>query len=119
MAGKSYVVYDATVVIKNLSELTPKLHKYIEETFRYYAAQGEATMRKGAIWRDRTGNARAGLRGTSSRRGDTHELVLSHGMSYGIWLEVRWAGRYAIITPTLRQLQPKITARLDKALGRI
>jgi hypothetical protein len=31
----------------------------------------------------------------------SHELILLHSMPYGIWLEVRWSGRYAIIGPTM------------------
>jgi hypothetical protein len=67
----------------------------------YEAPQVEAYMKQHAPWTDRTGNARSGLRadpfGNASQRG----IVIYHTMPYGIWLEVRFNGRYAIINPTL------------------
>lgn len=66
------------------------------------AARGERNMKNNARWTDRTGNARQGLHGTPEReRLKKYSIVLSHTVPYGIWLEVRWNGRYAIIQPTL------------------
>jgi hypothetical protein len=63
----------------------------------------ERYMKDNAPWNDQTGNARASLSASPEHTGQLqHAIVLSHGMPYGIWLEVRWGGRLAIIIPTLQ-----------------
>lgn len=61
----------------------------------------EAYAKTNAPWTDRTGNARQGLHGGVELRAE-NELVLflSHGVEYGIWLELANAGKYAIVGPT-------------------
>lgn len=41
-------------------------------------------------------------------------IYLGHGKDiyYGIWLEVRWGGRYAIIVPTAEHFAPQIAAKI-------
>jgi len=34
--------------------------------------------------------------------------VVYHTMPYGLWLEVRWSGRYAIIGPTMLHIAPQL-----------
>lgn len=31
-----------------------------------------------------------------------HRIILSHSVPYGIWLEVRWSGKYGIIPESVR-----------------
>jgi hypothetical protein len=61
-----------------------------------------------ASWQDRTGQARSGLASTSSSKGTTYETVLFYSVTYGIWLEVRFGKRYAIISKVLQSQGPKI-----------
>lgn len=120
MAGNGFVFeLDASEVLKNLEEFTPRLNQFIDETFKYYASIGEQMMKKGAPWRDRTGNARSGLITSTSSNGTQHEIIFAHTVSYGIWLEVRWAGRYAIIEPTIRQIHPRIMSTLKNGMSRL
>lgn len=68
----------------------------------YHATRAVAYARQNARWTDRTGNARNGLFARVNRSSmGKYELVLGHSVPYGLWLEVRWSGRYAIIKPTL------------------
>jgi hypothetical protein len=61
-------------------------------------------MRQNAPWTDQTGNARNGLFAEAKHDwGRTHAIVLYHSVPYGIWLEVRHQGRYAIILPTAKE----------------
>lgn len=74
--------------------------------------------RTNASWTDRTGNARQGLfaKAQSGQRGG-HSIVLYHTMPYGIWLEVRWAGKYAIIAPTIQSEGRRIMSNVNKLLA--
>ena len=68
-----------------------------------------------APWTDRTGNARKELQGVVVWNDNTHfTIFLGHGKEiyYGIWLEVRWGGRYAIILPTIHAFAPQIGDRI-------
>lgn len=78
-----------------------RVAKYFEPVLGDYAQTN-------ARWKDHSSNARQSLHAFSeSLANDVVELYLSHGMEYGIYLEVRWAGKYAIIWPTIAaHLQP-------------
>lgn len=70
-----------------------------------------AAMKDNAPWEDQTGNARAELQGAVVWEDDTHfTIMLGHGsdIDYGIWLEIRWGGRYAIVVPTIMQYAPTL-----------
>ena len=104
-------------------ELTPSLKvmrtempRIIQTTFRFYEPQVVNYMRLNAPWNDQTGNARQGLAAKSGRSGDTFWLVAFHQVPYGIFLEVRWGGKYAIIMPTLNLYGDKILASLNGIL---
>ncbi|MDQ7034353.1 MAG: hypothetical protein Q9P01_05810, partial [Anaerolineae bacterium] len=46
---------------------------------------------------------------------DTVRLYLSHGLvDYGIYLETKYAGRYAIIWPTIQRHLPEIQKMLQE-----
>lgn len=80
------------------------------------ATDAQAWMRTNAKWRDQTGNARNGL-GTQVITSDGHvQVVLYHSVPYGIWLEVRWDGKYAIIEPAIRHHAPKMMELIAKLL---
>lgn len=61
-----------------------------------------------APWADRTGNAREGLDVDVYEEGDTIVWEMFHSVDYGLYLETRWNGRFAIIMPTLELFAPKI-----------
>lgn len=66
-----------------------------------WAGQLEGYARQHAPWTDRTGHARQGLHGGVDIRGDQQILYLSHGVEYGIWLELAHGGNYAVVRPTV------------------
>lgn len=77
-------------------------------------------MKTHAIWKDRTGNARAGLQGVVIWEDEEHfSIFLGHGADiyYGIWLEVRFGGRYAIVSQTVQYFAPQIGATLTGGRG--
>ena len=118
------IVWDTTVVdarllayIGKVQEALVRIAKYFEPILQNYAIEN-------APWTDRTANARQSLRayiGTDAPAGypssqqlakEVVELFLSHGVYYGIFLETRFAGQFAIIYPTLQQHAPEIQRML-------
>lgn len=84
-----------------LKTFNPKVHKALAAAFAYQAPKSEARMRVTARWTDRTGNARSSLFAQASRTGNTHKLLLSHGVAYGIFLEAKNSGKYSIVRPEI------------------
>lgn len=78
----------------------------------------ENEMKRSAPWTDRTGNARQGLHVEINQVvGSMVELILAHGVEYGLWLEVRHAGAYAVINPTIDLYAPQIWADVVRMLS--
>lgn len=75
--------------------------------------------RKNAPWNDRTGDARQGIETEVRLENRSLEIDLYHTIEYGIWLEIRWGGRYAIIIPTVEQKGSELFARMDNMLSEI
>jgi len=79
------------------------------------AVQAQNDMRRNAPWTDRTGNARNGLFSIATQAAaDVVMLYLSHGTAvwYGVFLETRYAGKYAVIIPTMQRLLPGLEKML-------
>jgi hypothetical protein len=85
---------------------------FIEDEMTAYA-------KKNAPWTDRTGNARAGLHTVHNVGQNFVELTVAHSVPYGIWLEVRWSGKYAIIGPTIFWGGKLLISRIDSMLKRM
>lgn len=76
-----------------------------------YADEIETHMKQEARWVDRTGNARKMLTAeVEDVAMSMVEIILAHGVSYGVFLELANAGRYAIIAPTIDIFGPRIWA---------
>src|SRR5687768_18140704 len=76
----------------------PALNAGIYQVLRFHQPQIAARAKTNAPWEDQTGNARNGL----NARVDiilpyVFALTLFGSVKYQIWLEVRFAGKYAII----------------------
>jgi hypothetical protein len=104
-------------------EVTPHLTVFdaqaveaIHLVLKFWVAQAMNMMKTGARWTDRTGNARAGLMAADYPDGDGGSLVLWSAASYGIWLEVRWHGKYAIVGPVMNQIAPRIQKMAAEAV---
>ena len=66
-----------------------------------WAGTMEGYAKSHAPWTDRTGHARQSLHGGVDIQDDQQVLYLSHGVEYGIWLEIAHGGNYAIVGPTV------------------
>lgn len=98
--------------IKNLRKMEQIAHDLARDMLDY--------AKTNAPWNDRTGDARSGL-GTEVELGIRDELVVSlfHTVDYGIWLEVRWGGKYAIIDPTIDVMGPRLLLRMQHMMNGI
>lgn len=99
---------------KNIALFDPRANDAIEKVFLFQQGRSEAYMKTNAPWTDQTSNARNGLFASASRNGNEHTLVLSHSVSYGIFLETMQAGRYGIIVPAWIQGSNELWTTLSK-----
>lgn len=98
-----------------LDEFERRVNQAIEQVAAYFAPIFEAYAKTNARWTDRTGNARQTLNADWQRiSAETVVLWLAHGVEYGIYLEKRWAGRYAIIWPTIEAHLVEIQRMLQR-----
>lgn len=119
MAGKSGVDWDDKAVQANLENLMPQIKDAVFQLFTYWSQKGASQMRSNARWTDRTGNARNGLAASVFEDDEQIALVFYHRVSYGIWLEVRWSGRYAIIGPTMAEVAPQLAQQIATVMLRL
>lgn len=117
-------------LIQNLATFDARAKLGIEAILQLHAPRIEGEMRRRAPWNDQTGNARNGLTARAQggglgrarnaqgqfQGGGGYSIVLSHGVPYGIWLEVRFSGRYAIIDPTIQREGPAVMASATRLL---
>lgn len=90
----------------------------VEELLENLANEVEAYAKEHAPWQDQSGDAREGLTAEAVSEGLlTKAIYLYHTVDYGIWLEIRWSGQYAIIIPTLEHMGPKVMAELHGVMG--
>lgn len=111
---------DMAPLLKNLVILDERTDNGIAGVVEFWDSRIEAHMKVTAPWTDRTGNARAGLFAKAGHeKGKWHWIDLGHRVPYGIWLEIRWGGRYAVVFPTLLIYGPKIMQTLNKLFARL
>lgn len=104
----------------NLLAFGPRVDKLVAETVEFFSPRVEAAARTGAPWTDQTGNARNGLRTTTFHEPPVrHGIELSHSVPYGIWLETRFEGQYAIIIPTIKEQGLEVMSALRGILLRL
>lgn len=133
---RSGIVITENTLSKGLKEFSPKLSKYVGAYLQYEESNVQDYMRSNAKWTDRTANARQGLfakyqggqsltffdiskGGAQTGEGKSWSIVCYHTMPYGIFLEVRWDGKYAIIYPTIVHEGKRIMKGLRGLIGKM
>lgn len=109
----------AAQLIDNLDDFDENAIKAIQFTLDYWATRAMSQMKSEARWTDRTSAARNGLMAQRFNAEDGASLVLWHSVPYGIWLEVRWSGKYAIVGPTLNDIAPKVLRMAGEAIVKV
>ncbi len=103
----------------NLAAFPIKLNTAVGAVMQYHEANVQDDARSNAPWTDRTSNARNGLFAKAYQTGRTHGIVLYHTVPYGIWLEVRWGGKYRVIVPTIQRQGRAVMATLAGVLRKL
>lgn len=119
MAAGARIVWSNApeILTGRLVRLAKIFPQRVDEACAASALHGEAYARMNAPWSNRTGAARASLRGESTVKGASGEITVGHGVDYGIWLEVANAGRYGIIPQTMQSTVADLQGRLNGLLG--
>ena len=98
-------------VIRNLRDWGERKRAAAIALAQNWAGEIEARGKSRAPWRDRTGNARNGLFGSTQITGlaqNEIKIVIGHSVEYGVFLELANDGRYAVLKPTLDAAAPEI-----------
>lgn len=113
------LVWTSDTLTPGLRMAPEKFHLRMAAVMEYEANEAQDYMRINAPWTDRTGNARQGLFGRAFRDAKRHVIVLYHTMPYGIWLEVKQSGQYAIIVPSLPIVGRNVMQSLNGLLRKL
>ena len=118
-AGKGFgIVWERSpqVLVDGLSGYEKKLRAAVEALVEYFKPVIESYAKDNAPWTDRTGNARQSLFTVHEAAADVVTLYLSHGMEYGVFLELCNSGKYAIVMKALEAHYHEIKTALDDLL---
>ena len=108
----------ADTVTYNIGNYADKVRLAVRVISAYVSVHMENYAKDNASWTDQTGNARQGLNSwVEEISEDIVRIYLAHGVEYGIYLETKWAGRYAIIWETISAHLQIIYGLLVEMLG--
>lgn len=110
---------DTAVLEQGVQRLEGRLDAALFAASNLWAQNAQDYARSNAPWTDRTSNARNGLFGAANRDGPNYVITVYHTMPYGVWLEVRNSGRYAIIEPTIRNVGPQVMDHVRGLVGQL
>lgn len=113
------ITWDDRELIANLRSFDSRVNRAIAAAMKFHATRARAYARTNAPWTDRTSNARNGLFAKAQSSGGSHRIIVGHTVPYGVWLEVRWSGRYAIIRPTIDQEGPQVMQTVSQLYSRM
>jgi hypothetical protein len=119
MASRAGFTWTDESLFRNVKTLPVKLQRGITAAVEYQASKSESVMRANAPWHDQTGAARSGLHTETKHTAKSHTIIFAHSVPYGIWLEVRFSGRYAIIMPSVESGGRELMTLLGGVLGRM
>lgn len=106
-----------TLITGRVAALARAFPQRVDRACREAALHGEAYAKVNAPWTNRTGAARASLTGVSSVAGASGEITISHGVDYGIWLEVAHGRVWGIIPQAIQSTVADLQGRLSGLLG--
>lgn len=106
--------FDGRRLRHNLKNLPAHVDRGIDAAVERAATKGEMYLKNDAPWTDRTGAARSGLH---TRVEGKREIIFSHTVDYGIWLEIKNSGKYEVILPTVRKTGNELMRDLNGIFG--
>ena len=106
--------FDVSKLTKGLAEIKTKaaLDLYSDSV----AKKMESYAKQNRKWQDRTDSARQRLTGSWERYSNGTKVAISHGVDYGVYLELCNEKRYAILKETVDKISPEALKGLNKIL---
>lgn len=95
-------------ILSNLTKYESDMMDKMTDRMDVAMIQTENQSKRGAPWKDRTGNARNSIFGRATK--ESTRIIGYHGigMPYGVFLELSNQGKYRIIWPTMDWLRGKL-----------
>jgi hypothetical protein len=97
-----------------LNQFGPKVKRGMVAAANYVAPLAEAYMKENAPWTDQTGAARNGLSTQVIVATNKVAIVLYHTVPYGVFLEVRWGGKYSVIPAAMAATGPLFVEAIQR-----
>jgi hypothetical protein len=91
-------------VLNKMNLLQKKFDGAVQILCNNGAQKMEAFAKHNRPWHDRTARARQSLKGSWSKEGGGYRIQIAHGVTYGIYLEMKNERRYAILMPTVEKV---------------
>lgn len=122
MARKSGIVWrpgqSPKVLSKKIALLGSGIDAQVLAVASVVADETATWMKANHRWVNRTGEAEAKLQASAVQLAQHLIAVyIVQGAPHGIWLELRWGGRYGIIPDALMYAYPRIMDQLRGVLG--
>lgn len=122
MASKASFTWTSDTLTPKMKLAYSRATQYLTKLTAYYSLRGETFAKSKARWTDRTGNARSGLSSSYEARlseNSTFTIDIFHRVPYGIWLEVRFNQKYAIINKTIEKTGKDFIQGANNLLARM
>lgn len=103
-------------LVARLNQMGPQAKRAMVAGANLTKTQAISHMRSTAPWTDRTGNARSGLNAEVEVSFNAVALILYHTMPYGVYLETRWGGKYAVIRPSIPVMAQLLVTNVGRLL---
>lgn len=95
---------DLSDLLSGLAQVESKIDAAIQKYAEDSAVLLEDSAKENRRWTDRTGEARRRLNCSVSLVAKGRKLILAHGVSYGLWLELANEKKYSIIPETIEHV---------------
>ena len=118
MANRSISI-DASEVIQGLERFDNTMQAQLKVVGSTISHNMEAYAKSNHPWTNRTYSAEHQLKGDFTVNDNTLDIMIKHGVDYGIWLELAHEKNYAIIAPTVREEGPRIVSDLDNLMSKL
>lgn len=113
------IKFDISDMLNGLTKIENRAERAIQMFAETAAKQMESDAKEQAKWTDRTGAARRGLTGDTSKLSNGVRVRLSHTVSYGIFLEFAHEKKYAIVGPIVDLSAPFIIEDFEGFLEKL
>jgi hypothetical protein len=104
-------------MVKTLEAWKVAMRARLQRAMEDVARRIEDWAKANHPWTNRTGAAEAGLHATVTFLGDTCGITLAHGVFYGVYLELKWGGKWGVITTALTSHYGDVMAAMQAAIS--